>query len=171
MRAVADSVGDLRRRRDVLYAQVAPASQRALDFLLAFAVGGTYSDWDGRLLCVAASWFATRDLAVPSRFAPRPMASIPRLKPEDWVLEGVDTHVGSFSKKRAPIWDVMFEIDPDLEEEDFGALENWMMLKRSMVNERYDHGNARKNNPEWHDTADEAARRIIAAAVVKKPPW
>ena len=31
--------------------------------MLAFAVGGTYSDWDGRLLCVAASWFATRDLA------------------------------------------------------------------------------------------------------------
>ena len=99
------------------------------------------------------------------------MASIPRLKPEDWVLEGVDIHVGAFSKKRAPIWDVMFEIDPDLEEEDFGALEAWMMNKRSMVNERYNHGSARQHNPEWHDTADEAARRIIAAAVVKKPPW
>jgi hypothetical protein len=139
--------------------------------LLAFAVGGKYSDWDGSLLLVAASWFATRDLAVPSRFAPRPMTSIPRLKPEDWVLEGVDMHVGAFSKKRAPIWDVMFEIDPDLEEEDFGALEHWMMNKRSMVNERYNHGSARQHNPEWHDTADEAARRIIAAAVVKKPPW
>ena len=80
--------------------------------------------------------------------------------------------------KRALIWDLMYEIDPDLEDEyDLSALEDFVRNKRAMVNTRYKYGDARKPNanyPEWshwHAVADEAARRVVAAAVVSKPPW
>ena len=133
------------------------------------------------MLLQAASLFSARDLVVPTRFVPVPMASIPRLKPQDWLLDFLCTHVsasGGFAKKmkRALIWDVMFEIDPDLEDE-LGALEDFVRNKRAMVNTRYKYGDARKPNanyPEWthwHTVADEAARRVVAAAVVSKPPW
>ena len=86
---------------------------------------------------------------------------------------------GGFAKtiKRALIWDLMFEIDPDLEDGDLGALEAFVRNKRAMVNTRYDYGDPRRPNskyPEWshwHAVADEAARRVVAAAVVSKPPW
>ena len=65
-----------------------PASQKALDFLLAHAVGGFAPDnGDAIMLLQAASLFSTRNLVVPTGFAPVPMASIPRLKPEDWLLD------------------------------------------------------------------------------------
>ena len=87
-------------------------------------------------------------------------------------------HKGPWKMKRALIWDLMYEIDPDLEDEyDLSALEDFVRNKRAMVNTRYDYGDPRRPNqnyPEWghwHAVADEAARRIIAAAVVSKPPW
>ena len=111
------------------------------------------------------------------------MASVLRLKPDDWLLDFLCTHVsasGGFAKKmkRALIWDLMYEIDPDLEDEyDLSALEDFVRNKRAMVNTRYDYGDPRRPNqnfPEWshwHAVADEAARRVVAAAVVSKPPW
>ena len=77
-------------------ADVAPASQKALDFLFAHAVAGfAPNNGDAIMLLQAASLFSTRDLVVPTRFAPRPMASIPRLKPEDWLLDFLCTHVSA----------------------------------------------------------------------------
>ena len=169
---------------EVPLADVAPASQKALDFLLAHAVGGFAPDnGDAIMLLQAASLFSTRNLVVPTRFVPTPMSSIPRLKPDDWLLDFLCTHVsasGGFAKKmkRALIWDLMYEIDPDLEDEyDLSALEDFVRNKRAMVNTRYDYGDPRRphqNFPEWshwHAVADEAARRVVAAAVVSKPPW
>ena len=169
---------------EIPLADVAPASQKALDFLFAFAVSGFAPDnGDAIMLLQAASLFSARDLVVPTRFVPTPMASIRRLKPEDWLLDFLCTHVsasGGFAKtmKRALIWDLMYEIDPDLEDEyDLSALEDFVRNKRAMVNTRYDYGDPRRPNqnfPEWshwHAVADEAARRVVAAAVVSKPPW
>ena len=76
--------------------QVAPASQKALDFLFAFAVGGfAPTNGDATMLLQAASLFSTRNLVVPTRFAPVPMSSIPRLKPGDWLLDFLCTHVSA----------------------------------------------------------------------------
>ena len=47
------------------------------------------------MLLQAASLFSTRNLVVPTRFAPVPMASIPRLKPGDWLLDFLCTHVSA----------------------------------------------------------------------------
>ena len=69
---------------DVPLADVAPASQKALDFLFAVAVGGfAPNNGDAIMLLQAASLFSARDLVVPTRFVPVPMASIRRLKPQD----------------------------------------------------------------------------------------
>ena len=52
---------------EVPLADVAPASQKALDFLLAHAVGGFAPDnGDAIMLLQAASLFSTRDLVVPT---------------------------------------------------------------------------------------------------------
>ena len=67
--------------------------------------------------------------------------------------------------------DVMFDINPALARENRGRLKDWMMKKRSMVNARYNIPGARLDRPDWHSVADAAAQRIIAAAVVARPPW
>ena len=66
--------------------------------------------------------------------------------------------------KRALIWDLMYEIDPDLEDEyDLSALEDFVRNKRAMVNTRYDYGDPRRPNqnyPEWgHWHADDVYAR------------
>ena len=81
---------------EVPRADVAPASQKALDFLFAFAVGNfAPTNGDATMLLQAASLFSTRNLVVPMRFSPVPMASIRRLKPQDWLLDFLCTHVSA----------------------------------------------------------------------------
>ena len=92
-----------------------------------------------------------------------------RLRPEQCILEGVDGRCGAFDKPLAPIWKVMFEIDPSLKAVDFRALEDWVQCNRSWVNTCYGFGSARSHQPDWHRVADAAAERIIAEAVLKWP--
>ena len=81
---------------EVPRADVAPASQKALDFLFAFAVGNfAPTNGDATMLLQAASLFSTRDLVVPTRFSPVLMSSIRRLKPGDWLLDFLCTHVSA----------------------------------------------------------------------------
>ena len=92
-------------------ADVSDGSRRALDLLLAAACQGN-DGWDGELLMAAASWFTAHEYAPAAHFAPRPQASLGRLRPEECILAAVDAEVGGFGKKRAPIFDVMEQVDP-----------------------------------------------------------
>jgi len=145
----------------------------SFEFLCVVPFGGL-GPWDSELFLKAAEKFVPPERLAPMQnFAPIPPASLRRLRPEEFLLEAVDTEVGAYGKTRAPIWDAMFEIEPDLENESFSELQSWMCGKRSMVQVRYNFGeaNARRVQPDWHGVADAAARRIIDACVVSNPPW
>ena len=153
-------------------ARVSSGSRRALDLLFAQASGGI-DKWDGELLLAAASWFTAHEYAPAAHFAPRPQASLGRLRPEECILAAVDGEVGAYGKKRAPIFDVMEQVDPAMKRVKFdgeGGLQKWMGITRQFVRARKSY-NQKDEHPEWTRVADEAARRLIAAAVVSNPPW
>ena len=157
---------------DVPLADVSGGSRRALDLLLA-AASGVSGDWDRELLMAAASWFTAHEYAPAAHFAPRPQASLGRLRPEECILAAVDGEVGAYRKKRAPIFDVMEQVDPAMKRVKFdgeGGLQKWMGITRQFVRARKPY-TPDDEHPEWTRVADEAARRLIAAAVVSKPPW
>ena len=156
---------------DVPCADVSQAGRDALCLTLAVA-SCEMSNGDKKHVLCGACYFAMSGFpALTSAFAPRLPSSVGRLRPEQCILEGVDGRCGAFNKPLAPIWKVMFEIDPSLKAVDFRALEDWMQRKRSWVNTRYGFDSARSNRPDWHHVADAAAERIIAEAVLKRPPW
>ena len=147
-------------------------SRRALDFLFALASSGK-DGWDGELLLAAASWFTAHEYAPAAHFAPRPQASLGRLRPEECILAAVDGEVGAYGKKRAPIFDVMEQVDPAMKRvklDGKGGLKKWMGITRQFVRARKPY-TPEDEHPEWTRVADEAARRLIAAAVVSNPPW
>ena len=151
---------------------VSDGSRRALDLLLAAACQGN-DGWDGQLLMAAASWFTAHEYAPAAHFAPRPQASLGRLRPEECILAAVDGEVGKYGKKRAPIFDVMEQVDPAMKRVKFdgeGGLDKWMGITRQFVRARKPY-TPKDDHPEWTRVADEAARRLIAAAVVSNPPW
>ena len=157
---------------EVPLAGVSDGSRRALDFLFALASSGK-DGWDGELLLAAASWFTAHEYAPAAHFAPRPQASLGRLRPEECILAAVDAEVGAYRKKRAPIFDVMEQVDPAMKRVKFdgeGGLQKWMGITRQFVRARKSY-TPKDDHPEWTRVADEAARRLIAAAVVSNPPW
>ena len=157
---------------EVPLADVSDGSRRALDLLLAAACQGN-DGWDGELLLAAASWFTAHEYAPAAHFAPRPQASLGRLRPEECILAAVDGEVGKYGKKRAPIFDVMEQVDPAMKRVKFdgeGGLQKWMGITRQFVRARKPY-TPKDDHPEWTRVADEAARRLIAAAVVSNPPW
>ena len=140
----------------------------ALDLVAARAFGD-FGDFDGDLILRAASYFAfERPHVAP--VAPVAPSSLARLRPQDMLLEAVDVHCGSYKKDDAPIFTEMFKIDPALRPR-LGELRTWMANCRTFVNTRFGLGDPRRTHPEWHDVADAAARRLIAAAVANNPPW
>ena len=151
---------------------VSAGSRRALDFLFAVASGGI-DGWDGELLLAAAAHFAAKDCPPAAYFVLRPQASLGRLKPEECILAAVDSEVGAFGKPRALIFDVMEEVEPAMKRvklDGEGGLMKWMGITRTFVRARKSY-TPKDDHPDWTRVADEAARRIIAAAVVSKPPW
>ena len=157
---------------EVPLADVSDGSRRALDLLLAAACQGN-DGWDGQLLMAAASWFTAHEYAPAAHLAPRPQASLGRLRPEECILAAVDGEVGKYGKKRAPIFDVMEQVDPAMKRVKFdgeGGLDKWMSITRQFVRARKPY-TPKNDHPEWTRVADEAARRLIAAAVVSNPPW
>ena len=162
---------------DVPLADVSASSRRALPFLLVVAVGdfGPGSN-DAKLLQKAALYYTTHAHVAATHLTPVPMASLARLRPHEWIFDCVDFHITASTGYKAGqtgalILDVMFDINPALARENRGRLKDWMMKKRSMVNARYNIPGARLDRPDWHSVADAAAQRIIAAAVVARPPW
>ena len=156
---------------DVPRADVSQGGRDALCLTLAAASCEMSNGDKKHVLCGACHFVMSGFPALTSAFAPRLPSSVGRLRPEQCILEGVDGRCGAFDKPLAPIWKVMFEIDPSLKAVDFRALEDWMQRKRSWVNTRYGFGSARSHQPDWHRVADAAAERIIAEAVLKRPPW
>ena len=65
------------------------------------------------------------------------------------------------------------QVDPAMKRVKFdgeGGLQKWMGITRQFVRARKSY-TPKDDHPEWTRVADEAARRLIAAAVVSNPPW
>ena len=142
------------------------SSSLALSLLARAAYGGMKGDVD-MLFRAAANTSDNETETIAGTIAPLVATTLPRLRPNDWIPEGVDFHC-----KHGEIIQIMKQRDPSrFETVDDNDISDWMWHTRSSVNVRKKTTTTKKRprEPHWagpdaHDLASQCALDIIKAA-------